>query len=380
MSFIVEWRNPDRTVAGRVAYEKLRVVPRFNRIGAWQVEFPSTAEATEWVGPGGGIVIQDADERQIMSGPLVTLNTKADDKKAGSMITMVGVDDSALPSWRVVRPTPLAAVTAQTDSHYIITGPTETVIRQIVNVNAGPGALAARRVAGLVLGAVGTPGGIAVTTNIRFKRLGEVISALAEAAGFGWDVQWDRATRNLVFAVYAPLDVSDTVRFSRDAATLPGYEYVIDAPTLTAPVLLGQGEGTARTAVEVVDTAAENRWGFRIEDVLDRRDTGDGDEYLQEIAEQLAERGETVSFDMTALDTPDMRYGVAYGPGSLVTVDTPTGSFVDVVREVIIEHEAGSSPTYEVVVGSAGASADRDSILFTIVDTLFRRVRKLEVI
>lgn len=389
--FIVEWRNPDGTVRGRIPYTSLEAVLVFNGVGKWSVTFSAMAgedlqnpamndPIRQWIEPGGGVVITDGVTGDLLiAGPMLRKNESAAADGKGIEVKIIGADDTYYLS-RLTRPDPLQPVNAQTVAHYVITGSTETVMRQLVNINAGPGALVDRRVPRLVLGPTGTPGGPTVTTELRFKSLRETLSALANSAGFGWDVRWDRATTNLVFVVFQPDDVSDTVRFSRDAATLPSYEYELSAPELTAPTVLGQGEGVARTAVEVIDTAAEARWAIRLEDVLDRRDTADGDAYLVEVAEQLYERGEKASLTFEAAGAPDMQYGVAYRNGSLVTIETLDGSFPDVVRQVTVTHTSGSNPVYKPLTGIAGVTGRRDSVVFKVLSDLFSRVRRLEVL
>src|SRR5690606_39291825 len=84
------------------------------------------------------------------------------------------------------------------------------------------------------------------------------------------------------------------------------------APTCTAAIVAGQGEGTARTIIE--RAVAASPWG-RIESFVDRRDTDDMAELRAAGDSALAEGAERTDLAAEAIDLPDPRlprYGRDY--------------------------------------------------------------------
>jgi Siphovirus ReqiPepy6 Gp37-like protein len=152
-------------------------------------------------------------------------------------ITVDFTDDSVHPASRRVYPDPAAQAHLQTKQYYEASGNAETIMRDLVNLNAGPGALTPRRTPSLVLGAVaGAPGTAVVQT--RFEPLSDVLRSVAIAGGgLGFEVR--QVDNQLVFRVFEPEDKTKTARFSRGLGNLRSVKYDVSAPTGTVSIVLG---------------------------------------------------------------------------------------------------------------------------------------------
>ncbi|WP_030560023.1 Gp37-like protein, partial [Streptomyces exfoliatus] len=82
----------------------------------------------------------------------------------------------------------------------------ETAMRTLVNVNAGPGALASRKNALLTLAANGNRGPAITRQLNQFDSLFAVLQDIANAAGLGFRVA--QVGSGLQFQVYEPVDRS----------------------------------------------------------------------------------------------------------------------------------------------------------------------------
>lgn len=370
------WRDPDLTLRGVVPYDTLTLVPRFNGAGTWSMELSAEVEAADWMLAGGGIVVADEDNLAdtVLSGPVRKITERADEGTSGLTLAVSGVDDTARLLGRRVYPNPALAVTAQDVAHYDATAAdAETALRALVNLNAGPGALTAREIPGLVL-AGNENRGPAVAALVRFTVLLDTLRAIA-GVDLGFRVVQVGTT--LEFQVYEPVDRSATARFSRQLGNLLGYSYGIGAPEVTTALVGGSGDGAARVFVERADAAAETEWGERFEDLVDRRDTDDTFTLEDAGDEALRERGGTAELTLSPIDTPDMRFGVDYRLGDIVRVLTRRGSLTEVVREVTLTSGPNGldvTPT----VGSVNAQGENTDPTYEQVRKLARRVRQLE--
>lgn len=285
-------------------------------------------------------------------------SAKPGDGSAGlGRITVPFSTDEAYVVERVSYPVPTQPATAQAASAvWTGAGNAEAVMRSLVDLNAGPGALAARRVPGLVLGALAGVGGN-VSVSTRFQPLGEVLRTLALAGGgLGWRVVQVGTT--LEFQVFAPRDLSGTVRFSRGLGNLRKFRWQPKSPTCTVAIVGGQGQGTARTIRERVDAAAVARWR-RIEKFIDQRNTNVLAELDQAGDEALADGAEQLGLETETVDTPRQAFGVQFGLGDRATVELPTGVVLtDVVTSARLTGDAKAGYRVSSTVGTRPQSSD----------------------
>jgi hypothetical protein len=272
-------------------------------------------------------------------------------------VTATWADDMAWLTTRHVYPNPAAAATSQTvDSHWVFDGNAEAALRALVNLNAGPAALAPRRIPQLVLGDLVGVGGT-VKLSIRFDVLTDALRSAAErGGGLGFRVRQNDT--DLLFDVYQPRDLSASIRFGFGLQNLRDMTYTRTAPTATAAIVAGQGEGTARAFVERINTAGTTAWG-RFEKFVDQRGSSESAELEQAGDEALTEGGEKAELSTVTVDVPDQRYGTHFGLGDRVSVQVWRGrEITDVVRAAHLTATPSGGELVAVTVGTQEASAD----------------------
>src|SRR5690606_3801423 len=221
--------------------------------------------------------------------------------------------------------------------------------------------------------------GSTVTWGSRFQSLGDELRALAIAGGgLGFRTIVNGDAKEIVFEVYETRDLSRSVRFSRGLGNLRSVSLETEAPRVTSVIVAGQGEGTARTIVERVNTSAEADWG-RLEGFLDRRQAEDAAELEQAGDEALAEGSERARLATVTVDTPTQRYGEHYQLGDRVAVEPVPGmQVVDVVRAVHLQVWPKRGRLLSAMVGTEAMSSDPEWLRQS--RALGRRLAELETI
>lgn len=211
-------------------------------------------------------------------------------------------------------PVPTATLANQTVTYRTITGPLETVVKTVLQENA-------TRLGVALTIAPNQMRGPTVTVQWRFHSIFERIKALLEQHNVMLDVLMDSAGVLQVEyrearTIAKPFDVM--------SGTLSSWEWEDQPPTVTRVVVGGQGEGSARKLVSVVDTAREVLWQTKIEQFVDARDIeGTLDAPLIDRgSEYLAEGKEKTGVKLGLVSTRERPYGDGYMVGDLVTVNT----------------------------------------------------------
>lgn len=178
-------------------YERAEIVARYNEVSTFEIELPAeTAAARMLLDAARPRVVIRAGPTVFRSGPVIRMERTAD--LADDTLVVSGVDDTVWLRRRVAHPQPSKASPPYDGTAYDTrTGAASTVIAGVIDANAGPGAIAARRVPGLV---VPTPAALGPTGTwtFRYENLFDVVKSIAEGAGLGFVV------RDLVLDVYAP--------------------------------------------------------------------------------------------------------------------------------------------------------------------------------
>lgn len=380
MKLLIEARGPAREPVGIVeGWTYAKAIPRHNGVGTWALTIPGRALKSEireaWLARGfAGVRIVDEDQPTapvILSGPITSDvdNWGSGDPHDGT-IQVSGISDAHVLADRITYPNPAAAWTAQTTTatyKHPASGklPAETVIRTLINVNAGPGALAARQVAGLTIEADGGRG-LDVRTTTRFENLLELCQRLAAAGQLGFKVEQTPAGA-LVVGFYVPA-LRPGVLLSPETGTVTAGNAAVEAPTITRALVAGSGEGTARAFRERSSLDAEADWGRRIEVLVDRRESADDDDLDQAGDEALAEGAARGSYQAEIRDGFGAAFGVDYQLGDRISYSWRGVEFTDVVREVVVEAQGGRT-TVTPVVGSEDATA---------TPKLYRRIQRVE--
>lgn len=217
---------------------------------------------------------------------------------------------SDLLAWPVSK----ASLAAQTVEYRTITGPLETVVKTVLAENA-------LRLQYPIKVAPDQARGPTVTVQWRFHSIFERLKALLEQHNAMVDVLMDEA--GVLQAEYRP---GRTIAkpFDFFSATLSSWEWEDQPPTATRVVVGGQGEGTARKFVQVIDHAREALWNTVIEQFVDARDIeGTADQPLIDRGlEHLSEGAEKTGVKLGLVSTRERPYGDDYMVGDLVTVNT----------------------------------------------------------
>ena len=362
-------------------WTSLDVTRRRNEPGGGTVKLSRADITADQLAPGNRIVMV-RDGQVFSSGPIERPgpeNWSVDGEDVGpGTAEVTWADDLASVVARRTYPTPSAASTAQTDARWTATGAAADVIRSLVNLNAGPGALSYRRVPGLVLGA-GAGIGATVTFGTRFEPLGDALRTVALLGG-GLAFRVVQVDRMLEFQVSEPRDLTRRVRFSRGLRNLRSYQYEPAAPTVTTAIVGGQDEGADRVIVERTNTDAEAAWG-RMETFVDQRQSddtpGDTTELEQAGDEALANGAETARLSAVCIDTPAQRYGVDYDINDLVSIELNSGVvLVDVVRGVSLAHTPREGERVSVLIGTEDPSTD--ALWIAYLRDLARRLDRME--
>jgi hypothetical protein len=192
-----------------------------------------------------------------------------------------------------------------------------------------------RRIPNLTL-AADTGLGSAVLGKARFDVLGPYLTKIAAIDGLGFNIR--QIDDELVFTVYQPNDLSDTIRLDVENNRLASSEFTYAAPNATRAIVAGQGQGVDREIVEVTTTdatTAEGEWSRRIEIFKDQRDSDDPALLEQSGLEILAENGKTLNaISVKPADNGLMRYGLDWNLGDLVSVVAGSQSVTAIVSEV----------------------------------------------
>lgn len=343
---------------------------KFNEPGVGEFLAPVTTELlTALATPDSRItVIQDGEI--FASGPVEKPGGQAWSAEDGDgNVRVAFATNEALLGERIVYPNPAQAFAAQTAEAYTAVGVNaETLLRTLVNTQAGPGALAGRAIPGLVLGAVSGVG-VPVDLTARMDPLTDVLRAVAAAGGgLGWRLR--QVGQQLVFEVWAPVDRSGYVRFGRGLANLREFTTDPESPTCTAALVGGAGEGVLRTVVERVNTTAVAAGHRRVE-----RFVNQGEGTLGELNAAgdfaLFDGAFRIGLSAVAIDPP-----AGVNPGDLVAVELAPGyAITDRVTSITLTADPDRG---EVITLAVGAGPTSDPTTIEIIRAMNARLGRLE--
>lgn len=352
--YTIEVRDANRVRTGQIdRLTALELTPVFNDIGGWTLTMPKgTAQAASLV-KGGWINVMTGTQ-PVLAGQVLGLKvTRSSSEAFDGTLTAYGSTAETLLkvlAW----PAPSLALASQNVDYDRRSGAGETVIKQYVNLNAGPGALADRRIPGLVVASDSAAGSTVIGAARMTPLVPDLIGPLATSAGLGFRVLFNTAG-NLEFQTYVPVDRSASARFAIDLGNLTSYEHTEEAPKTSVAVVGGTGDGAARTYRQVIDSDAITAWGVRTETFVDSSSAASTDEMDQAGAQQLVNDGPVSSLSIEAIDTPNLRFGEHYFLGDVVTAEDVT----DVLRGVTITWNASEGLTRKSTVGTASTTGTR---------------------
>lgn len=342
-----------------MCWTEIDVTLRWNEPGGGFFQVPGHAWIREMVAAGNRVIII-RNHQILIAGPIEGwLYERSDDgENAGiGRLRVDFADDFALVAATEVYPNPDLSIDAQTADTWTFTGNAETGMRSLVNLNAGPGALVARRTPGLVLGAVAGVGSNIQVTAQRRQPIGDVLRAMAETGGnLGFRTR--QVGNQVLFEVYASPDRSNEIRFGFGLGNMRYVGVEVKAPTATAVAVGGQGTGASAAMIERVNAAEQAAWG-RFEKFVSRNGEDPAQELQDEGDRALAEGASTTRVATNVSDTPDQRFGDHYQLGDIVSIEIAPGqSHDDVVRTVHLQVHASSGEYVAATVGSQAAATD----------------------
>lgn len=336
-------------------------------VDTFVIEVNALDELAQQVGIDWKLIIDDSFVR--VSGRITEVSEDIEAQQ--STKTLTGVGELYRLRDRLVYPNPAKNAGNQDVARYVDRGRAETVLKKIVSSNAGGDALPERQSPWFIV-PVSSGRGDDVSISERFSNLLDVAKSVARAGGITFSADLNEKNE-VVLNVRAPSDLSRQVRFVAETGGAATGSVGFTAPTVTAAIVAGQGEGAERYINEV----ARPGNGRRIEVLKDRRDTDETD-VIQQAAEELLNDGaETGKATLEIPETPDRRFGQHFKLGDIITVQLGNATVSKPVRSAEIEWD-GYGRTVKISVGDHENSDDNAEPWVKEVKDLYQKVHNLE--
>ena len=227
-------------------------------------------------------------------------------------ITFAGADMLSILANRIPYPDPTKTWAEQTAGTTTITGPAETVIKQLVQANVVDAGETARRFPNFAVAPdLGRGGEVTYTIVIKDasttddvaatseQDLMEMVRTVASQSPIG--VRIDLVDGQFVLDCYIPRDLSDRVVFSEQLGNLRAYTLTDEAPAGNA-VLMQTGAGM----VAASGPGADDPWR-RVETYSDQTSTTDAGQITQAQTDALAQGAAVAKTTATVIDLPKLR-------------------------------------------------------------------------
>ncbi|WP_341719929.1 hypothetical protein QQG74_09585 [Micromonospora sp. FIMYZ51] len=334
-------------------WTSISVTLRHNEPSSGEFTAPQTRDLVEAVRTPRARIVLERDGEILLAGPIEStpLVWSADEHgyDGAGDLTVRWADDLALIAGRLSYPNPAQAATAQTSAKWTATGNPETLIRDLVNLNAGPGALSERQIPQLVLGpSAGATG--SVTWSTRFQPLTDDLRGVAAISPTRIGFRTQQVGSTIEFQVYLPTDRTQGIWFSRSMGNVLSIEHEPEIAVATVAICGGKDAGANRLILE--RGAADVGSQHRIEVFVD----GSGADNSTQLAavgdEELANSAEVQRLAVRAADIDGQRYG-DYQLGDLVAVEAYPGmpDVPDIVSAVEISVDPENGETVRPIIG-----------------------------
>jgi hypothetical protein len=359
-------------------YDSLTGVIRLNDTGEMTLVLSlSHPVNTILLQPGAGIVVRrDGSTTVLQSGSWARAPIH-DDKRA--TVEYAFTDDNVIASTDYAWSDPLTELNAVGSRNVdpngvdVRTGPAETVLLGFFRDNIGSTAFARRRKAGLVI-PTSAGRGATGTWRANFDRLDDLARSVCQTSGIAYRfAQGGPGQVNL--SVRSTVDRSADVVFSRAEGSLESATFTTVRPDADEALVVSTTTNGLRTFVEIVNTEARTRWGFRSVTKID----GPSDvvaEMQQAAGEALDAAREKGGLTANPVPLPGApKYGVDYLEGDRVWVVPAIGNgYSDVVTEVQYAHVSGQALTWTPSVGLK--SSDESQPLVPVVRRIVAEIRR----
>lgn len=385
------------TVLGDPLHEwpYLQATLRWKEPGSGQVVLPAHRYIRDQLVPGCRIVVLRRVLGQttvLLTGPMEQrLRERSDDGENGGVgrLTISFADDLAWLAARVAYPDPNRLPQNQAHDYWQYTGNPEQGMLTLVDTQADPNALAARRVPKLQVapfsGMQGT--GTDVAPRERLERLTDVLRSICtlgvgtghpDSLGFRICATQNAAGADLLlFEPVRSRDLAGDVHFSFAMGNLKYYSWQENAPTLTHPIVGGQGTGADRFVNEFPTTDLDQiAWGH-FEGYVPMPGTSTLAGMQAAATQALQEAGQSGRLASRAADTVDQRFGMHDNVGDLVSVELDIAETVTApVQTVSLQAWPTAGEVVGCTIGDQGARYDSAWIRqMRLMDT---RIGKLE--
>lgn len=302
-------RDPSKNLSRQVRFTKFAAVFRLNTPTTFTGTLDSfSAPFFDRVAPAWGLVGRDTGLE--FAGDFTKIHRKSE--KGVTEWVLTGVGDLQTLADRVTYPNPGKSEKEQDVSHYRAKASAGRVIGALIEMNAGMGALSYRQSPGLTVRYEDV--GKEVSVETRLKNLLVVCQDLATAG----DVVLESvpSQKGYVIRVRKPTVRARSVVFTPEGGEVLGWELSHSAPTATAVVVGGQGEGANRT---LESRTRANEWGRRVEVFKDRRDTDEAADLEKAANEELTKGEAEQSLKLEFRETERLKFGRDFQIGDTVT-------------------------------------------------------------
>jgi hypothetical protein len=271
---------------------------------------------------------------------------REDDGSGNDIITASGRDLGGMFSDRVCLPTAGLAY----DTQSAVTA--EAAMKHYVTNNAGSGAIANRQLPTFSV-AASTGHGLTVTYQARYDYLSDVLAAIGQPSGIGWQVTWTGS--GYIFDVIPGVDRHASVFFDTTFDTAQAQTWLSsDANTKDFTYVAGQGEGVARTIVQRFTGGAEPTGLARRELFTDARDLSDTNALNLRGDADLAQASVADSYEVTIQPNGSFKYRVDWDLGDLVTVRNRSWGLSNTSRVIGVSLHISEGMTSPEVVATLG--------------------------
>lgn len=362
-------------VASIAVYDSLDFEPKFLDDGQWELGLPYDETALEILTDR----LYTVDWRGVRTTWCLDMFKPESDDKGGRTLTVGGPGALSMLGWELAWPDPTVGLGSQPVPPPQYSGPTETVIRTIIEQN-----FVIRRGETLVLPA-SLGRGAPVKARAQFDNLRELVVKKARRGGLGVDVGLVNTTSStravLQLRIWEPEDKSGQVHLSEDVGNLDSWSQNNTAPTATKTIVGGAGSGTDRVFAQSTSpagNAAASAWGGHRVTFENGPTSYDPDE-LDETGQQAMDSGAaTTSVALVATESEGLMAFRDYMVGDKATAQLETGlEIVDVITSIAVKVDDQNGVSITPAFGDPSADDELTSMA-ELINAQDRRIRQLE--